>query len=240
MTVMMGGLLFWLPVVLTFAALQVIFLLLLIGGKPFDFTTSEVEHFLTSTTFSKFLFVLITEIFAITILIFLMRMTGEKWRSIGVRKPKWEHLAYVLGGLAVYFVIFILIASMLAGVLDFDQKQELGFDKQTAGINLTWVFISLVILPPIVEEILFRGFLYTRFKRVLSVKSAAVAVSILFAAAHLQLGMGNPPLWTAALDTFILSLVLVYIREKTGTVWAGVGIHGLKNLIAFSILFVFV
>lgn len=239
-TILMGGLLYWVPAFLAVLAIQIIFMLLLLGGKPFDFSANEIEHFLTNTTFSQFLYVAITEIFAIILLIFLMRATRETWRTIGVRWPKWRHAIYTFGGLAAYFGIYIVAAMILSGVLDFDQKQELGFDDQIAGSALIWVFISLVILPPIVEEILFRGFLYTRFKRFLSMRTAAVAVSILFAVAHLQFGSGNPLLWTAALDTFILSLVLVYVREKTGTIWAGVGIHALKNLIAFSILFVFV
>ncbi|MEJ0073120.1 MAG: CPBP family glutamic-type intramembrane protease [Candidatus Saccharibacteria bacterium] len=43
-----------------------------------------------------------------------------------------------------------------------------------------------------------------------------------------------------AIDTFTLSVVLCYIREKTGTLWSGVLIHALKNGIAFLSLYIFV
>jgi membrane protease YdiL (CAAX protease family) len=237
-TTLTGILLYVLPAFLALAAFQVVFALLLAGGQMFHITHDQVKHFLDSATISQFLYVLFTELFALILLSWLMRITRDNWRSIGVRRPKPAHIIYTFIGLAVYFAIYIAIATLLTNVLNFDQKQELGFDEQVTGINLLLVFISLVVLPPIAEEIIFRGYLYTRFKRVLSLRVAAIAVSLLFASGHLQVGFGNPLLWTAALDTFILSLVLVYVREKTGTVWAGVGIHAMKNLIAFSILFV--
>jgi membrane protease YdiL (CAAX protease family) len=59
----------------------------------------------------------------------------------------------------------------------------------------------------------------------------------LFGVAHLQFGSGAPLLWVAALDTFTLSIVLCYLREKTGSVWAGVFLHAIKNAIAFVALF---
>jgi len=46
------------------------------------------------------------------------------------------------------------------------------------------------------------------------------------------------PLYIAALDTFILSLVLIYLREKTGSLWASITLHAVKNGVAFMALFV--
>ena len=99
------------------------------------------------------------------------------------------------------------------------------------------VFISLVLLPPVVEEIVARGFLYTGLRSKLPKIVAALITSALFAAAHLQWGSGAPLLWVAALDTFTLSLVLVYLREKTGGLAASMGVHMLKNGLAFVVLF---
>src|ERR1022692_4140912 len=39
------------------------------------------------------------------------------------------------------------------------------------------------------------------------------------------------------MDTFLLSLVLVYLQEKTGKLWASMGLQMLKNLIAFFFFF---
>jgi membrane protease YdiL (CAAX protease family) len=60
----------------------------------------------------------------------------------------------------------------------------------------------------------------------------------LFAVAHLQFGSGAPLLWIAAIDTFVLSLFLIYLKDKTDSLWAPILLHMLKNFIAFMALFV--
>jgi membrane protease YdiL (CAAX protease family) len=45
-------------------------------------------------------------------------------------------------------------------------------------------------------------------------------------------------LYIAAIDTFTLSLILVYLREKTGGLWSSMGLHAIKNGIAFVSLFI--
>jgi membrane protease YdiL (CAAX protease family) len=60
-----------------------------------------------------------------------------------------------------------------------------------------------------------------------------VVTSLLFGMAHLQSGENASLIWSAALDTFVLSLILVYLRETTGALYAGVLVHSLNNLIAF-------
>src|SRR5690606_7282850 len=104
--------------------------------------------------------------------------------------------------------------------------------------QLILVFISLVLLPPFVEEVLARGFLYTGLKTKWPVWAAAVVTSLIFAAAHLEFGSGAPLLWVAAIDTFTLSLVLIYLREKTGKLGASIMLHMLKNGVAFVLLFI--
>jgi membrane protease YdiL (CAAX protease family) len=70
------------------------------------------------------------------------------------------------------------------------------------------------------------------------VLSAALLTSAIFAAAHLPEGGSGGPLYIAAIDTFILSLVLIYLRIKTGNLWASITLHALKNGVAFVALFV--
>ena len=84
-----------------------------------------------------------------------------------------------------------------------------------------------------------RGFLFTGLTQKMNVVLAAIVTSIIFAAAHLQWGSGAPLLWAAAADTFTLSMVLVWLRHKTGSLWPGIGVHFIKNGIAFLALFVF-
>jgi membrane protease YdiL (CAAX protease family) len=88
-----------------------------------------------------------------------------------------------------------------------------------------------------VEEILFRGFLYSGLKKSLPKIWAVLLTCTIFAAPHLLEGGSSGLLWVAGIDTFILSLVLIWLREKTGRLYASMGLHALKNFIAFASLF---
>ncbi|RYZ49901.1 MAG: CPBP family intramembrane metalloprotease, partial [Sphingobacteriales bacterium] len=57
-----------------------------------------------------------------------------------------------------------------------------------------------------------------------------IVTSIVFGAIHGQ--------WNVAVDVFALSLILCSLREITGSIWAGVLLHMLKNGIAFYFLFI--
>ncbi len=170
-----------------------------------------------------------------------LRMIGLQFKDIGLKKPKWMDISYALSGFAVYFVLFVVISVAVKALfpdVNFNQKQQIGFETAREFSQLSLVFLSLVIVPPIVEEILFRGFLYTGMRKKWPLWSAAIITSILFAIVHLQFGSGAPLLWVAAIDTFVLSLVLVYLREKTGSLGAPILLHMLKNGLAFTLLFV--
>ena len=54
-------------------------------------------------------------------------------------------------------------------------------------------------------------------------------VSILFGVLHGQ--------WNVGVNVFALSLVLCGLREITGTIYAGMIVHILKNALAFYLLY---
>lgn len=174
-------------------------------------------------------------------LAWFIKWRGATLRSIGWRGLKGRDIAYMCIGFLVYFVasaIVLHLASSVLPDLNLDQQQDTGFQNATGGLNLWLTFISLVVLPPLVEESVFRGFVFGGLKNKLPVVWAAVGTSLLFAVAHLQFGSGKPLLWVAALDTFTLSLVLCWLRQKTGGLWAGILVHALKNGLAFFVLFI--
>lgn len=209
-----------------------------ITGQSADHVTS----LLTDTTSGQFTYIAFIEIFTLGILYWFMRSRGITLATIGLgRKPRLSDF----GNAAVWFVgYFILLALIMAIVssyipaIDVNQEQQLGFEAVQGFAPLLLVFISLVVFPPIVEEILIRGFLYSGLRQRWTRVVSAIVASFLFGIAHLQLGSGAPPLYVAAIDTFFLSIVLIALREKTGSLWAGMIVHALKNGFAFMALFV--
>ncbi len=200
----------------------------------------DTERWLASS-FSQFWLILVIDTVVILILRWLLKLKKASFKTTGLSRPKWTDILYALGGFISYFLLYAaiaVIAKALFPSLNLEQSQEVGFETAKEAGQLIYVFISLVLIPPVVEEILFRGFLYTGLASKWKKWVAAVVTSVIFAMAHLQFGSGAPLLWVAAIDTFALSLVLVYLREKTGGLGAPIALHMLKNGIAFTLLFI--
>ncbi len=150
-----------------------------------------------------------------------------------LKKPRWGDLGYGLMGFGTYFLITLVVTSIIRLIpgLDLNQSQNLGLQNIDDSQLLT-VFFALAVLPPLAEELLFRGFLYGRLKqhRVLPYVGAIIT-SLVFGLVHGQLNVG--------IDTFILSMVMIYILEIRKNIWSTIFLHSIKNTVAFLALFVF-
>ncbi len=207
-----------------------------------DWSTSRANEWLSDSVGVQFIYILLAETLAIGALWQFLKMHARNFNAIGLFKPKWRDLRYALAAIPIYYVIYLItvgLASWLVPGFNADQKQEIGFDNVSGIFQLSIVFLSLVVIPPIAEEIMVRGFLYSSLKKAMRLAPAVILTSLMFALAHLQTGGEAGPLYVAAVDTFILSLVLIYLREKTGSLWASIYLHGFKNFVAFMAIFVF-
>lgn len=167
----------------------------------------------------------------------MLRFFGWRWATIGLKVPKWWHIILGILAFVPYYIILIMavviIKAFVFPSLDLTQKQDIGFNNVHGSLQLVLTYISVAVIPPIVEEITMRGFLYSSLKKWLPAISAAFVVSILFGVAHLPEGGDSGALWIAGIDTFILSFILITLREWTGNLWAGITLHALKNTVAF-------
>ena len=112
----------------------------------------------------------------------------------------------------------------------------IGATQGVTGITDLSLLMSLVVLYPIVEEIVFRGFiqpfLAKRLSQRWSVFSLAnVLTSLLFVAVHL---INHPPLW--ALAVFGPSLVFGYSQERYNHLVAPIILHCSYNAGYFLLL----
>jgi membrane protease YdiL (CAAX protease family) len=149
------------------------------------------------------------------------------------RLPVWQDILLALAGFVVYFVcagVLITLASELIPGFDAEETQEVGFDNLSRRYEYILAFVTLVVIAPVAEEVLMRGYLYGRLRRIAGVVAATVVTAVLFAVLHLQ--------WNVAVDVFALSLVLTSLREVTGSIWASILVHMMKNGFAFYLLFI--
>lgn len=215
---------------------------LLIAALHGTITGQAGSDFINSTV-GDFLYTAIAESLTLGILWLFLSKRKNAWTSIGLTgRPKILDPAYALIAWASYFVALIVISGVAQAWLGLDtsKSQDLGFTSQGGGNHdIVLIFMSLVIFPPIVEEILFRGVLFSGLRKRLPFIVSALLTSVLFGALHLSGGTpGSGALWIAGLDTMLLSFALCYLREKTGSLWACIFLHMLKNTVACIYLFV--
>lgn len=164
----------------------------------------------------------------------LLRKREQLYKILGVnQKPGsyiwWRPLLFWLLYMTATTVTAIALFQIFPWI-DQEQKQDVGFQGITTPLEYLLAFVALVILPPVVEELVFRGYLFGRLREQIGLKMSMVITSIAFGFVHMQ--------WNVGIDTFVLSLFLCYLREKTGTIWASMVLHGLKNAVAYFFLFI--
>ncbi len=203
-------------------------------------SANRANNWFNSSVQAQFIYVSIIELQSIGAIAAILKFKSMKFIDIGFCKIKLKDLLYTFNGFLVYMVAFIsltTLADKFISGFNSTQKQNVGFQSSHGISQLTLTFISLVILPPIAEEIIFRGYLFSGLRTKLKFIYAAIITSILFAMPHLLEGQSGGALWIAGLDTFVLSMVLCYLRDKTNSLWPGIFLHALKNGIAFVSLF---
>lgn len=204
-------------------------------------TAAAAADWLNSSIAAQFCFILLAEALTVGAVLGFLKLARALPRSIGLRRPRIGDVLYGLAAVIPYYLLYLItvgVVSHFVQGLNPNQTQEIGFNNAHGAGELIMTAISLVVLPPIAEEVLVRGLLYSSLKKLIPVAGAVIGTSLLFAAAHLPEGGAAGPLYIAALDTFVLSLVLIYLREKTGGLYASMTLHAIKNGIAFVALFV--
>ena len=178
-------------------------------------------------------------VYGLTILIvigvpLLVKKSKPSLEELGLHKtPRFLDIFLAPAGFVVYLIISALLtafAMQFLTFIDFDQVQETGFDQLTQRYEFVLAFIVLVVIAPLAEELLFRGYLLGKLRKHVRTWLAVLITSVVFAFVHLA--------WNVGIDVFALSLVLCLLRVWTGSLWPSILLHMIKNGIAFYLLFI--
>lgn len=202
-------------------------------------SSGAANQWLNSSVYGQFVFVLLAEGLVLLAVYWWLRHYRSSWSAIGLKRPRWSDAGYALIAAPVYYFLAwlaLLLTKSLVPAFNPNETQQVGFNNVQGTLPLILTFISLAVLPPLTEEIMVRGLLYGSLKRAVPIVYAVLTTSALFAAAHLDEG-ANGLLWTAGVSFFVLSLVLIFLREKTGSLWASIGVHAINNTVAFVALY---
>jgi hypothetical protein len=121
--------------------------------------------------------------------------------------------------------VYMTVQTLLSNFMELDDK---AFTQMISGTkNLCLAFV-LVILAPIMEESIFRGYLFKAWRNTrLGLIGTLTLTSLIFALIH-----GAQYTWPLIAFLFVLSLLLGYAREKTGSIFTSIILHSVNNLVS--------
>jgi uncharacterized protein len=141
-----------------------------------------------------------------------------------------ETLGWQWGGFNIFYcilitVLFFALAIALTAVFG-EQDHELQRILRSSRAAVYVVAFMATFTAPIVEEVIYRGLLFSAFQRRAGTTWAVVIVTFLFAAVHFWQYQSSP---VALLMICSLSLVLTLIRAYTGNLWPCIVLHTIFN-----------
>ena len=153
-----------------------------------------------------------------------LRLSGLSWGHFLLLSLSTCGLFLLLSGLYTY-------SPLREWTLDFFQgkeQQDMVTHLAQGGMDLKiTIAVCAVIFAPLVEEVIFRGYLYPVFKKFLGWESSLVFTSILFGLLHVDI--------VAFLPLSIFGALLAIVYERTKTLWAPILAHFLMNLLTIVI-----
>ena len=158
---------------------------------------------------------------------FVVRKYRLPWTALGLRRPSGSYvnllaLVALLGSLG-FTALYGAVVSALG--LDFllpepvpEELADRRFFVITAIVIAGWV--------PFVEEVLFRGFVFSGLAARYGILAGGAISAAVFSVAHLSLG--------SLLPVFVTGILLAWLYHRTKSVWAPMSAHAGQNLIALS------
>jgi membrane protease YdiL (CAAX protease family) len=172
-------------------------------------------------------------VFAILYLFLMVRVRGHSpfWHTMGWRKlefngqPPLVTVGRFLGAGAVLAVL-ISYASKFVG-----ESGELPIEEMFKS-RPTVIALMLfgILVAPLVEEMMFRGFLYPLIARRFGIATGVIVTGLLFGAMHAQ-QLGGA--WGQISLLMGVGIILTWVRARTGTVTASYLVHLGYNSLLF-------
>lgn len=220
------ALLFWVASVFAIAIVPVVFVLpYILSQGPGVSENKAVGEFLRQDA-TAILLQIIAIIPAHLLTIAVAWVIVTKMNTFSFR----DTLGWESGGMKPRDYFFILAAffavAIIVGKFFPEQENELTRILQSSRSAVFLVAFMATFTAPIVEEVIYRGILYSAFQRTFGVSAAVVAVTLLFALVHVP--QYYPSYSTIAL-LLLLSLTLTVVRARTGNLWPCIVLHTIFN-----------
>jgi len=146
------------------------------------------------------------------------------------RAPLWRTVGWATLGMVAFYVLTAIYGALVQPDVEQDVTDTLGADDGTFGLIAAGVMVMVVA--PFAEEAFFRGFFYRALRTRWPVAVAALIDGLIFGLIHFSFDGADGLLILPPLA--FLGVIFCLVYEKTGTLWAVVGMHVFNNAVAFS------
>jgi len=155
----------------------------------------------------------------------------------GLRWLRWKNIFWIMP--AFVFAMMIIGAILVAcgwqtWVQDsFGAKPQeaVTLVRETSDVGLlVAIAVSAIIIAPIAEELIFRGYLYPVVKRFTDRWFASIFSGVLFGVIHFNV-MGLPML-------ALMGIILAVIYERSGSLWVPIGCHAAFNATSVGLMLI--
>jgi uncharacterized protein len=153
------------------------------------------------------------------------RLTGENlFAYLALDVPRRADVIVTVAGLAVLIAAANLLTLAMGRELVPQFQLEIHRSALAEGAVLS-LWIALIVVAPVGEEVLFRGFLFRGFVREpRNALPAILAISLIWSLLHVQYD------WFGAALVFAIGIFLGYVRFLSGSTTLVILLHMLLNL----------
>jgi uncharacterized protein len=157
----------------------------------------------------------------------MLRLRGATWANVGFQKAKPNVMA--LGcGLIIILLGVNLVNNLIMLALGVEVQAE-QFSNLMASLDQpAALLITGILFAPLLEETIFRGFLFNGLRQKWGWAAAALVSSAIFATGHLSIA--------AFIPTFALGFLFAYLFQKSNSIWPGIILHTLINSVSLCAL----
>lgn len=155
-----------------------------------------------------------------------LRRSARRWLSVPIpASMRLETTLVAIGQSSLAFATAGVLAAWfwIAEGPGRVERMTVNIDNEVARAFSPTGLVRLVIavlVAPIVEELVFRGFIYQAFERRWGWLLAMISTSTLF-------GLYHPYAWSA----FVSSIIFVCVMRRTGSMWGPIVVHMIFNLL---------
>jgi membrane protease YdiL (CAAX protease family) len=153
------------------------------------------------------------------------------WRTLGWRKITRPSGGRPRSPWLFYFTGCGLSLAVLVTTFKMQPPEDVPIEELFRYKNTAMLFMAMAVLvAPLVEETVFRGYLYPLFAKSFGVANSVIITGILFGLMHgAQLGWT----WSLVLVLIAVGVIFTFVRARTGSVFASFLLHlGYNSMIA--------